>query len=131
MPGPRVFDDSDGDGMPDWWENLYFGSPTISDPAADPDNDHFPNLSEYRAGTNPTNSLSFLGMRTVTVTLTGTAVSWSSEQGKSYQLDRATNLGQGFDQVVQGNISATPPTNSITDTNTFGKGPFFYRVRLE
>jgi hypothetical protein len=130
MPGPGVFEDTDGDGLPDWWEKLYFGSPTAADPAADPDHDHFPNLSEYRAGTNPTNSQSFLGMRAITVTPTETMVSWSSEPGKFYQLERTTNLGQGFDQVVQGNIPATPPTNSMTDTNTVGQGPFFYRVRL-
>lgn len=45
--------DTDGDGMPDWWETKYFGGPTAADPDDDPDGDGRTNLEEYLAGTNP------------------------------------------------------------------------------
>jgi hypothetical protein len=46
--------DSDGDGLADAWEYIYFGG-TGADPNADPDGDGETTLSEYRSGTNPTN----------------------------------------------------------------------------
>jgi len=53
--------DDDGDGLPDWWENQYFGSDTAADPAADvevdengdPAEDGFTNAEEYQNGTDP------------------------------------------------------------------------------
>jgi len=48
--------DSDGDGMPDWWEQLHGLDP--ADPADahyDADGDGLSNLAEYLAGTNPNN----------------------------------------------------------------------------
>jgi hypothetical protein len=46
--------DSDGDGMPDWWEERHgLDSADSSDAALDPDGDGLSNLAEYRAGTDP------------------------------------------------------------------------------
>lgn len=45
--------DTDADGMPNWWEQLMFGSPVAGDPGADPDSDGLTNLQEYRIDTNP------------------------------------------------------------------------------
>ncbi len=51
--------DNDGDGLPNWWEMLYFGkyplmsTATAADPKADPDGDGRTNLQEYRDRTNP------------------------------------------------------------------------------
>ena len=46
--------DSDGDGMPDWWEEWCgLDSADSSDAALDPDGDTLDNLAEYRAGTDP------------------------------------------------------------------------------
>jgi subtilisin family serine protease len=52
--------DTDGNGLPDWWELLYFGHLTGTDPNADPDHDGMSNLAEWIAGTNPTNAASVL-----------------------------------------------------------------------
>jgi hypothetical protein len=44
--------DRDGNGLPDWWEQQYFGHTGV-EPSADPDNDCFTNLQESQNGTNP------------------------------------------------------------------------------
>jgi len=53
------YGDSDGNGLPNWFERYYFGKlldlknlPKV-DPAADPDNDGATNLEEYRRQTDP------------------------------------------------------------------------------
>jgi len=51
--GADEFIDSDGDGLPDWWETKFFGGPTAAAPDGDPDSDGSTNLEEYKAGTNP------------------------------------------------------------------------------
>ena len=47
--------DSDGDGLPDAWEYIYFGGLGMG-PDDDPDNDGESNLSEYKSKTNPTDT---------------------------------------------------------------------------
>lgn len=39
--------DTDGDGMPDWWEQATLGNPTQVDPAGNPDGDLYLNYEEY------------------------------------------------------------------------------------
>ena len=53
-------EDGNGDGIPDWWRQLYFGHPTglavdSSRATDDPDRDGLSNLEEYLLGTNPLN----------------------------------------------------------------------------
>lgn len=46
-------DDSDGDGMPDWWETKYGLINGLDDAGGNPDEDALTNLEEYNAGSNP------------------------------------------------------------------------------
>jgi len=50
--------DTDGNGLPDLWEQHYFGQIGV-DPNADPDGDGLSNLQEYRRHSDPTNSLNW------------------------------------------------------------------------
>ncbi|MBA3274049.1 MAG: hypothetical protein H0T11_09290, partial [Chthoniobacterales bacterium] len=49
--------DTDSDGLPDAWELSYFGT-LARNGSGDPDSDGEDNLSEFRAGTNPTDGTS-------------------------------------------------------------------------
>ena len=65
---PPLSIDSDGDGLPDWWEAYYFGGPTNGVPDANTDDtDGVPNIYEYLAGTDPTNALSYMRVSAVDI----------------------------------------------------------------
>jgi subtilisin family serine protease len=124
--------DTDGNGLPDWWELQYFGHLTGTDPNADPDHDGMSNLAEWIAGTNPTNAASCLRASVVSAgNSNGVVVSWTSVAGKTYWVERATNLLTGFNSTIFTNISATAPTNTQTDTAILPGNARFYRVGVE
>ena len=122
--------DSDLNGLPDWWEQDFFGQLTGTNPNADPDHDGASNLAEWLAGTNPTNATSALRL-TASRGTNGFVLRWPSAAGKTYRLLRGTNLATGFNAVLQTNIAATPPTNTMTDTSIAPVGARFYRLQLE
>ena len=62
--------------------------------------------------------------------LGGISVDWLSNSNQLYTLQRSSNLSAGF-TILRANIAATPPLNSLRDTNALGLGPYFYRLRLE
>ena len=123
--------DNDGQAVIDMGAYEYASS------VADTDGDSMVDSHEVLAGTSPIDSDSFLGVRQCSVVSgagsNGLVVSWSSEPGKYYSLDRSSNLMSvaGFPTSVASNILATPPTNTWTDTSAVGDGPWLYRVRLE
>jgi parallel beta-helix repeat protein len=95
--------DSDADGLPDSWES-QFSSPTIAsvvgvsvahfDSLQDNDFDGMNNISEYIAGTDPTDSSSLFGVADATVVQgpKGVAVEWDGVNGRTYQVYVTTDL---------------------------------------
>ena len=51
-------DDGDGDGLPDTWEKLHFGSPNATVGSVDTDGDGVSNLDEFLAGSSAVDGLS-------------------------------------------------------------------------
>ena len=124
--------DTDGNGLPDWWEQQFFGHLTGTDPNADPDHDGASNLAEFLAGTNPTNFNSALRLTALPAAGTnGVVLEWPGVAGRYYRLLRATNLLNGFDSLVRTNLAATPPLNTVTDAVPASAGPRLYRLELE
>ena len=124
--------DTDRNGLPDWWEQSYFGQLLGAQASADADHDGASNLAEWVAGTNPTNAASCLRLAAPSVNgSNGIIIRWPSVAGKTYRLERATNLLTGFDAVVRSNIIATPPTNSEPDATTLSSKARYYRIRVE
>ncbi|MGI9242195.1 MAG: type I secretion C-terminal target domain-containing protein, partial [Verrucomicrobiales bacterium] len=48
--------DTDGDGLPDWWEEMHGLDPQVDDADLDPDADGWSNLDEFAAGADPNES---------------------------------------------------------------------------
>ena len=124
--------DTDGNGLPDWWEQQFFGQLTGTDPNADPDHDGASNLAEFLAGTTPTNFDSALRLTALSAAGTnGVVLEWPGVAGRYYRLLGATNLLSGFNSLVRTNLAATPPLNTVTDAAPASAKPQFYRLELE
>lgn len=126
--GGRSFD-SNGDGLPDWWEKLYFNDPRAANPLADTDGDGHSNYAEFIAGSNPLDSNSMFritGMQGVWQTNgTQIVIRWASFGGNTYSIWSAA-VAQGPYSMIATNIAATPPVNAAT--NMLQISNVFFRI---
>lgn len=120
--------DSDGDGIPDEWESLYFGTSGNCIAGGDQDGDRSGNWQEYIAGTNPTNASSFFMMKAFRKAEAGVAVDWDAVDGRIYSVYWSTNLLDGF-QCLESGIPCT--RSSFTNQTIDPCGFFFINVELE
>ena len=86
--GTYTMTDANGNGMPDSWEQTYFGSASSTNTAfTDTDHDGATDLAEFLAGTNPTNAVSVLQFFTPAVQNTGAVrFDWPTVPGRSYRM---------------------------------------------
>jgi len=123
--------DTDGDGLPDWWEQLYFGGPTNANPNLDSDHDGLTNLQEYQAGTNPLDPANVLLVTKLEIIGSNAVVSFPTVLGRSYSVEHTDNLGTTDWTMVGESIAGTGGTASVVDANAAAVKPtFFYRVRV-
>ena len=123
--------DTDHDGIPDAWETKYFGSLSSANATSDWDHDGSSDMSEYQAGTTPTNKSSTLRVTAVTnMPPNQWVIGWASVSNRFYRLNRATNLVAGFSTTAS-NIWATSPMNVYTDTPPTSAVFNAYRVQLQ
>ena len=87
-----TFTDTDGDGLPDAWEQAHFGSLTNATPEGDADGDGFSDRSEWIAGTSPANAASALRVQNLKLLTNWTVVTWSSQPDGLYRVSSATNM---------------------------------------
>jgi hypothetical protein len=125
--------DSDTDGMPDFWENIYgFDPGDPRDGTQDADSDGQPNYSEFRAGTDPRNAASRLDFASIVpVGNDGVRLSFTAQAGKAYLIQYRDSLGMG-DWWDLNNVPVEPITRlySFTDTLPPGTRTRFYRAIL-
>jgi len=83
--------DTDGDNLPDWWEQLYFQTLARTG-TLDFDGDTFSDMQEWIAWSNPTNSADVLAVNDIQSGPTETTLSWPTGPGRLYMLETKTNL---------------------------------------
>jgi hypothetical protein len=133
--------DTDGDGLPDWWESRYFGTATNASPQALAANG-FNNLQCYQLGLDPTDPRSTFMAQAASQPGTGyPQISWNSIGGKTYTLEFANDLAApaAFTTaltITETNVPAgAGGTQTFVDDYTLTGGPpgsngRFYRVKL-
>ena len=125
--------DTDGDGLPDAWEQIYFLNPTNAVASADADGDGLSNLDEFRAGTIPTNATSGLRVFQLTDAAGNFTVTWDCVDGKTYKVLYTDSLtGAWLEDLPNSVVTAGTgeTTKSYIDT-TVGTAPqHFYKIKL-
>lgn len=87
--------DTDGDGMPDEWEQTNGTNPMTDDADDDPDGDGLSNIQEYSAGTHPTNALSVLAFTSIGAIGDGVEFSFDAVANHSYAIQFRPSLDSG------------------------------------
>jgi len=88
--------DTDGDGLPDWWETQYGLNPTnsvgVNGGSGDLDNDGMTNYEEFLSGTNPNDANSNLEIITVDNNGSTADVMWQAVEDRNYRVQTAPEL---------------------------------------
>ncbi|HEU5124422.1 MAG TPA: hypothetical protein VFW05_10195 [Verrucomicrobiae bacterium] len=87
--------DADEDGLPDDWEQFYFG-PFGAETAADSDSDGMDNLAEYRAGTNPNDPADAFHLRSIQPASNGTQLEFSFAPNREYFIQWSDSVQQDW-----------------------------------
>lgn len=124
--------DTNGDGLPDSWQNSFFNSISSTNalPGADPDHDGMINLNEYLSGTVPTNGNSVLCIADLTLSSDAKFLhlEFTSLLQHYYQIQRTADLlnpeWMGFTNAVFGTGTLLPQQVPISTHDP----RMFYRV---
>jgi len=129
---PSAWLDSDGDGIPDWWERDNYGGPTNAVASAPIASGEHNTLEAFIAGLDPNNPNARFGVDDALPEGQGFRLRWNSVADRMYHIYRSTNLtaiGGGFD-LIQTDVPATPPENLYLDDEVFGP-MYHYRIEVE
>jgi len=126
--------DLDGDGIPAYWEKLYFGGTTNALASVDSDADGPNNYEEYMAYTIPTDSNSVFTF-TAEFTPTGGVVEviaeFDSLRSRNYALEGTVDLTQsGSWSNMTGNVRGKDEEMDLVSTNAAGTGMYRVEVKL-
>ena len=84
--------DTDGDNLPDWWEDLHFGSADFTTGPEDSDHDGISNYAEYLAGTDPLIGEPLFRVSGVGRTAQGLLLSFATVAGRTYHVQESADL---------------------------------------
>ena len=120
--GSDEFLDTDYDGLPDWWENLYFGSPITALPGENHDADDKDNLSECAASSDPLN-----GPLTYYVSISGNdswdglSCAWNGINGPKATIQAAIDAAHQYEGDTVIVLPGTYTGNGNRDLDYGGK----------
>ncbi len=132
VPGAAIVPggDSDHDGLPDEWEQQYFGT-LARNGTGDYDLDGMSDFAEFLAGTLPNNAASvFKIIRVTPLSGVSTEIEWTSVPGKTYHVQYKNALDAPTWSDLPGDVTANSGTASKVDAMMGGTAKRFYRVAL-
>jgi subtilisin family serine protease len=124
--------DSDGDGIPDWWELWHGLNPNDpSDAALDSDGDGVSNLNEYLAGTDPRDAADYFHIASITAG-TNCVLSFQSALNRLYTLEFWTNSVANSWTPLPGqvDIAGNAGLLELIQTNRPPDAARLYRVKV-
>jgi hypothetical protein len=118
--------DSDGDGLPDDWENQHYGNIATVDGGTMASNGVNTVLEAYIAGLNPGDSASVFKVIDQKLQPAGRVVTWNATNGRLYSVYFTTNL---LTPDLWPMIHETA-SGSFTDTTHEAEDKGFYRIKV-
>jgi hypothetical protein len=132
-PSPGEFGtaplDSDGDGMPDSWEESYNLNPySPADASLDADLDGMSNLAEFLSGTDPRNANSALRFDSATLTSGSLVLRFTALANRSYTVQYKPTLGGSLWEKLVDATQGPERTVVVTDSSSGQNQSRFYRL---
>ncbi len=121
--------DSDGDNLPDSWENIFFGGIEVGLPDEDSDSDGLTNIQEYIAGTNPLDATDSLKVFISASTPNKYLFEFSTVLQREYDLEHSKDL-QNW-SVIMEDIKGDGDIDVIEITMPDDSKANFFRVRAK
>ena len=123
----RAEADTDGDGLPDGWEEANGTSPFIPDAGDDLDGDGQSNLQEFLAGTRPNDPSSSLKVSSIIFDQDVVVLKFIAVSNRTYTVQTCATLTPGSWQPLA-TVPASPTTGTATVSHTNSEASRFYRL---
>lgn len=118
-------DDLDNDGIPNWWEQLYFGDPVSANPAGICSNGINTVREAYIAGLNPNDQQSAFMASFTDPLSSANVLQWQGISGRVYTIYWSSNLFSTF-TPMQSNYTGGVFTDTVHSSANDG----FYRIEV-
>lgn len=129
-PGRENADlDTDGDGMPDWWETLHGTQVNVPDANDDLDDDGYTNYQEYLAGTHPNDFNSRLRVERIVTAGTSVQFEFTAASNRTFTVQAKGALTDPT-WLPLSNVPSAPLIRTIIINDQTTNGTRFYRLAV-